>query len=124
MKLAAIDHNFHTFRKPAFTKSGKQKFNKVYSKRSKIWKVEIIKEDKQYKYWPILANGILDRREKDEQSVHRKIKIPENHPKNIAKSIALKPVPKTSDLVKQSLSRFVSKTGVVPHEESDEELAL
>jgi O-acetylhomoserine/O-acetylserine sulfhydrylase-like pyridoxal-dependent enzyme len=32
--------------------------------------------------------------------------ISKEHPKNIAASIAMKPIPKTADLVQQSLSRF------------------
>ncbi|CAB4010862.1 Hypothetical predicted protein [Paramuricea clavata] len=68
--LAAIDHNAHVFRKAAITASGKPKHNKNREKR-------------------------VD----DEESILRKVEIPKEHPKNIAQSIALKPIPKTSDLV-------------------------
>lgn len=41
--LAALDHNFHVFRK---TLEGR--FKKIYSKRSGNWRVEPVKESKQY----------------------------------------------------------------------------
>jgi hypothetical protein len=39
----------------------------------------------------------------------RKVLVHKDHPKHIAPSIALKPIPKTSDLVQQSLSRFIPR---------------
>ena len=46
--LAAIDHHTHVFRKAAVSASDKLKYDKVYSKRSKNWKLETIKEPKTY----------------------------------------------------------------------------
>ena len=34
------------------TATGKLKYNKVYSKRSKNWKLETVKEPKTYDFWP------------------------------------------------------------------------
>ena len=70
------------------------------------WRVTIVKEPKTYSFWPTLAIRILKKRVSDEDSILRKVDIPQEHPKQIAPSIALKPIPKTSELVKQSLSRF------------------
>ena len=112
--LAAIENNAHAFRKPEHTKSGKPKFNKVYSKRSKNWRVQPIKESKEYKYWPAFATRIMQKRLSDKETILRKVEIVQSHPKNIAPSIADKPAPSTSDLVRQSLSRFVTPLSRIP----------
>lgn len=96
----------HVFRKAAVCTTGKLKYNKVYSKRSKNWRVQAVKEPKAYDFWPAIASRILKKRVDDEDSILRKVEIPEEHPKNICPSIALQCIPKTSDLVKQSLSRL------------------
>ncbi|CAB4037439.1 Hypothetical predicted protein, partial [Paramuricea clavata] len=56
--LAAIDHNSHTFRKAAITDDGKPKYNKVYSKRSRNWRITAVKDPKTYNFWPTLATRI------------------------------------------------------------------
>ncbi|CAB3982602.1 Hypothetical predicted protein [Paramuricea clavata] len=117
--LAAIDHNAHVFRKAAVTASGKPKHNKVYSKRSKNWRVKVVKEPRTYDFWPTIACRILKKRVDDEESILQKVEIPKEHPKNIAQSIALKPIPKTSDLVEQSLSRFAASTPAQSHPTAD-----
>lgn len=106
--LAAIDHNTHIFRKAAVSATGKLKYNKVYSKRSKNHRVVPVKDPKTYDFWPTLATRIIQKRiDDDDDSVHRKVEISKEHPKNIQPSISCQPIPKTDDLVKQSLSRFV-----------------
>ena len=40
------------------------------------------------------------------KTILQKTELTSDHPKNIAPSIAMKPIPKTSDLVPSSLSRF------------------
>ena len=52
--LAALDHNFHVFRK---TLEGR--FKKIYSKRSGNWRVEPVKESKQYPHMSLLQADIL-----------------------------------------------------------------
>ena len=120
--LAAIDHNSHTFRKAAFTKDGKRKMSKVFSKRSNNWRVTTVREPKSYDFWPTIAIRILKRRIDDEESVIRRVERPMEHPKN-AESIAMKPIPKTSDLVAQSLSRFSSGTVISSHQQAADETA-
>ena len=104
--LAAIDHNSHLHRKPLVTKDGKIQYNKVFSKRSNNWRVSVVKEEKHMNFGPHYNKGVEQKRKDDKGSILRSTPIPENHPKNIAASIALKPIPKTSDLVEKSLSRF------------------
>ena len=119
--LAAIGHNSHAFRKAAVSASGKLKYNKVYSKRSKNWRIVNIKELKTYDFWPTIATRILKKRIDSEESILRKVEVPDDHPKKIAPSIALKPIPKTSDLVRQHLTRFVSRTSESgPEQQADE----
>jgi 23S rRNA A1618 N6-methylase RlmF len=97
------------FRKAAVTKSGQPKYNKVYSKRSKNWRLDEVKEPKSLDFWPTLATRILQKTIKDQISILRAVPVPEDHPKNIAPSIALKPIPKISDLVQRAQSRFVTE---------------
>ena len=91
------------------TKTGKQKYRKTYSKRSKKWKVTNVLEPKTYPYWKALACRIMDKRFMDVQSVARKVETPVTHPQKISTSIALKPIPDTKQLVESSLSRFGKK---------------
>ena len=114
--MPAIDHNSHAFQKQAFTTNGKQKMSKVFSKKSKNWRITTVKEPKTYDFWPTFATRILKKRVDDEETILRKVEVPKEHPKNIAPSIALKPIPKTSDLWAQSLSRFVSRTAGSSHD--------
>ena len=66
----------------AVTAKGKQKYNKVYSKRSKNWRIATVKESKTYDFWPMLAARIMQKRIDDEESIKRKVVIPKEHPKN------------------------------------------
>ena len=58
-----------------------------------------------------------------EESVVRRVECPMDHPKNIAESIAMKPIPKTSDLVAQSFSWFNSGTVTSSHQQAANETA-
>lgn len=104
--LAAIDHNAHLHRKPLLSKEGNLKYNKVFSKRSKNFRVSVVKKDKEYDYWPSISTRVLQQRKDDKRSILRSTPIPDDHPKNIAPSIAQIPIPRTSDLVEKSLSRY------------------
>ena len=63
-------------------------------------------QEKTYDFWASLTFGVLQRKVDDKDSVLKKMEVPENHPKNIAQSIAMKEIPATKDLVKQLLSRL------------------
>ena len=108
--LAAIDHNSHLFRRAALNKDGKKKYNKVYSKRSKNWRVTTVLEEKTYDFWAALTSGILQRRIDDKDSILKKVELSAEHPKNICHSIAMQPVPATQEIVDRALSRFAKPT--------------
>ena len=99
--LAALDHNFHLFRK---TLEGR--FKKLYSKRSGNWRAEAVKEPKSYDYWSVLLFDILRRRAEDESSMSRRVNVSPSHPQNIAATIAMRVAPPTEELVKAKVSRF------------------
>lgn len=102
--LAALDHNFHVFRKVIETQ-----FKKVYSKRSGNWRAEAVKEPKQYPHLPLLLADIMRRRITDEESITRHIEVSPTNPVNLAPTIAMKRAPSTEELVKAKLSRFQPK---------------
>ena len=110
-QLAAIDHNWHLFRQPSLSRDGKFMYKKVYSKRSGNWRLQTVKEEKNYGFWPTLARDVLQNRMDDHERQNRKVEVSSHHPKNISKSISMKPIPETSDLLRKSLSRFVPRAG-------------
>ena len=122
--LAAIDHNSHTFRKAAFIKDGNPKKSKVFSNRSNYWRVTAVREPKTYDFWPTITTRILKKRIDDEESVLQRVERSIDHPKNIAQSIAMKPIAKASDLVAQSLSRFSSWSVISSHEQDADEPSI
>lgn len=110
--LGAIDHNMHLFRPPAKTKQGNLCYARKYTKRTKRWHAEPLKEAKTYKYIPLLLARILKRRMEKEGSVLDAVPRSENDPKNISPSIAMAVPPPTHVLIQEKLSRFASKSGV------------
>ena len=103
--LAVLDHNFHLFRK---TVDGK--FQKLYSKRSGNWRVEAVKEDKTYSYWPKLIAEILCKRAEDPETAARHVIVSPTNPQHLAPTIAMREPPTTEDLVAARLSRFKKQT--------------
>lgn len=69
--LAVLDHNIHVFRPFAFTKAGKQRYDRKYSKRTKKWHVQPVKAPKEYNYWPHLMSRALKLRSEDKESVYQ-----------------------------------------------------
>ena len=100
-----LDHNFHLFRE-VIPARGK----KTYSKRSKNWKVQQVKEKKEYQYWLKLASNILKARVDDNKAVSHHIEVAASHPRKIAPSIAMKEAPPTKELLDAKLSRFQRKS--------------
>ena len=99
--MAALDHNFHLFRKVI-----EGRLKKLYSKRSGNWRVEAVKEEKSYKYWPVLVSDILRKRVDDKETATRPVVLSPTDPKHLAPTIAMKESPATEDLVTAKLSRF------------------
>ena len=107
--LAALDHNAHLFRKDLEDSSGQIQYKKKYSKRSKNWRVEPVKEEKNYPHWQLLAAKILEKRASDPGTIARPTPVLPNHPKQLAATIAMKEAPSTKELVEARLSRFNKK---------------
>ena len=101
--LAALDHNFYVF-----CKTLEGQFKKIYSKRSGKWRVEAVKEPKQYEYFALLQADILRRQAEDTEPVTRHIEVSPTNPIHLAPSITMKRPPPTEELVKAELSRFQS----------------
>ncbi|XP_007896577.1 uncharacterized protein LOC103181728 [Callorhinchus milii] len=57
--IAAIDYNHHLHRPQAKNMDGTPMFRARYSKRTKSWHTEAVKEDKKYDYVPNLMENIL-----------------------------------------------------------------
>ena len=100
--LAAIDHNHHLHRKQAINSKGEPVYSRRWSKRAKRWKVVVIKEKKKYSYLPIMCAGVL----KLLGTGSAAPTVYEDHPRNIAPTIARIPAPPTSTLVHEHVSRF------------------
>ena len=97
-----IDHNHHLNRRQAINQQGDSVYSRRWSKRAKRWKVVLVKEKKNYSYFPLLCANVL----KALGSGSSQPMIYENDPKNIAPTIAALPPPPTSQLVEEHLSRF------------------
>ena len=109
MFLATLDHNLHIFRPQATTKDGQPLWKKQYSKRTKRWHPEAVKEEKSFEYIPYLMASILKGRVDDEESAERVVSLPDDHPRHLAPTIALRESPELAELVKEYRSRFGSK---------------
>ena len=103
--LAVLDHNFHLFRKEI-----EGRYKKLYSKRSVNWRVEAVKEDKSYSYWPRLITEILCKRAEDPETTARQVIVSPTNPQHLAPTIAMRESPTTEDLVAARLSRFNKQT--------------
>ena len=103
--IAAIDHNMHLNCKPKLTKEGKQQGHRKYSKRSQKFHAEVVKEEKQYSYFPFLVCKMLHRRSVYEGSFTLPSDRNSFDPKQIAPTIGMKEPPPTKELLKGP-SRF------------------
>ena len=83
--LAALDHKFYVFRK-----SLEGQFKKIYSKRSGNWRVEPVKEPKQYPHLALLQTNILQRRAEDKDPIIRHTEVSPSNPIHLAPAIAMK----------------------------------
>lgn len=104
--LAAIDHNFHLARKPAQRKDGGQRGHRKYSKRSKKYHAEVVKEEKSYSYFPFLTCKMLQRRSRMEGSFSQPSYRNEFDPKQIAPTLAMKE-PSPTEVLMKGPSRFI-----------------
>lgn len=107
--LAAIDHNMHLSRKPKLTNDGKEQGHRKYSKRSQKFHAEVVKEEKQYSYFPFLVSKMLQRRSVYEGSFTLPSDRNSFDPKQIAPTLGIKEPPPTEELLKGP-SRFDKKS--------------
>ena len=95
--LAAIDHNHHLSRQQARNQNGDLVFSRRWSKRTKRWKVVVVKEKKNYSYYPVLCAKVIQAASSGSaRPVHYL-----NDPRLIAPTIAPLPAPNTSELVRE-----------------------
>ena len=80
-------------------------FSQKYNQRTQQWDVKIIKANKGYEYVPVLMAKILHARNIDVDIVTRNVTLNASDPCLLAPTIAPKPPPPTSDLIKRR-SRF------------------
>jgi len=104
--LAALDHNVHLFRTDLEDSNGQVQYKKTFSKRSKNWRVEPVKERKKYPHRAVMAAKILEKRASYTETIVRHKTVQPNHPKRLAATIAMKEAPSTAELVQARLSRF------------------
>ncbi|XP_015760516.1 PREDICTED: uncharacterized protein LOC107339731 [Acropora digitifera] len=86
--------------------NGQVRYKKTFSKRSKNWRVEPVKERKKYPHWAVMAAKILEKRACDTETIVRHKTVQPNHPKRLAATIAMKEAPSTAELAQARLSRF------------------
>ena len=104
MYLAGMDHNMHLFRNYACSSKGDKLYVRKYSKRSKKWRPQPLKEAKTYPHIRPLLASIVNRRINHTEKV-RKFAPQVNHPKQISQTLGGIP-PATKDLVKEHISRM------------------
>lgn len=100
--LAAIDHNHHLHRKQAINAKGELVYSRRWSKRSKRWKIVLVKEKKNYSYLPFLCAMVIQALGTGTSSTITY----EYDPKIVAPTIATLPAPPTTQLVEENISRF------------------
>ena len=99
----------HVFQPHSKTADRKFKYARKYSKQTKKWHAEPVKEDKEYKNLPFLPSGVLKHCHDDKGSVRQVVAKPANHPKPLATTIAMKQSTETEELVKFRLARYGPK---------------
>ena len=100
--LAALDHNNHTTRDDAKTKTTSEiRFHRKFNKNSWQWTVKRVKVPKSYCHIPQLTSQVITKRVQETQSVLRQVESTQ------FSQVTIAPVspPLTSDLAKQQHSR-------------------
>ena len=87
-QLALLDHNEHTQRENAVSKSGNVIYHRKYRKQSKKWDASPVKCEKAYKYVPELIQYIFEERNISDHGLKGKRIRPLEHPTNIQRTIA------------------------------------
>lgn len=107
--LAAIDHNMHLFRGSKTKADGTECGHRKYSKRTKKYHAEPVKQDKEYNYFPFFIARMLKERSQFEGSFTQRTDDNAFNPKQIAPTLGMKEPPPTEVLMKGPL-RFEKPT--------------
>ena len=78
----------------------------IYSKRSQLWRPNVLKVKKEYKYKWHLQENVFAEKTIDVFSMRRSVPLPVNDPRNIAPSIAKVSRPDNKTLLSKHNSRF------------------
>lgn len=107
--LAAIDHNMHLFRGSETKADGTECGHRKYSKRTKKYHAEPVKQDKEYYYFPFLIARMLKERSQFEGSFTQRTDDNAFNPKQIAPTLGMKePLP--TEVLMKGPSRFEKPT--------------
>ena len=107
--IAAIDHNMHLMRPQAKSKDGSYLYKKKYSRRSRKYHAEPVKDKKEYLYIPSLLAAILHNRVEKKDTVKKQVVRRSNDPKHISPTIdSQNPPPPTKELVANRISRLAN----------------
>ena len=98
--LAAIDHNMHLFRGRKRKADGTECGHRKYSKRTKKYHAETVKQEKEYSYFPFMMTRMLKDRAQFEGSFSQRTDDNVFHPKQIAPTLGMKEAPPTEELMK------------------------
>ena len=98
--LAAIDHNMHLSRGKQLTTAGEQRGHRKYSKRTQKFHAEIVREEKEYSYFPFMVARMLKERCVFQGSFSQPTDDKIFDPKQIAPTIGMKEAPSTEELLK------------------------
>ena len=107
MALAGLDHNMHIYRPQATTKDGRACYKRKYCKATRKFRVEPVKEKKDFSYVPYCLAKIVAERQCRTDTVHERLTRVPGDPKLISKNLDLvvKP-PSTSNLIQERKSRM------------------
>ena len=97
--LAAIDHNMHLFRGKKITADGSEHGHRKFSKRTKRYHAEPVKQEKQYSYFPVLVARMLKERIDFQGSFLQQTDDNVFDPKQITPTLGMKEPPPTKELM-------------------------
>lgn len=98
----------HLFRKLKTKKDGGLVGHRKFSKRTDKYHAQVVKEEKQYSYFPYMAARMLFTRKEFQGIFSSRSDVDEFNPKQISPTLGMKEAPPTEQLLKAP-SRFSMK---------------
>ncbi|KAK7898837.1 hypothetical protein WMY93_019690 [Mugilogobius chulae] len=102
--LAGLDYNNHLNREARTHADGTYQYGRLYSKRSKMWRLYTIKKQKEYRYIPDLQSAILHSRLLAARGMSEKRPVRLDDPRRLG-LLSGAPAPTTEELLQQKASR-------------------